>query len=89
MSEGTNDWNEVDPRVKWCMDLLDWEGAEPNTLYSYYVPPIFGALMGAGLNIFRNVTGRNSPIVAWTRFLTGQETIFLLRGLGLSNETVA
>jgi hypothetical protein len=37
--------------------------------------------------------GRNSPIVGWTRFLTGQarnkETIFLLRDLDLSNETVA
>jgi hypothetical protein len=37
--------------------------------------------------------GRNSPIVASSRFLTGQatnlETILLLCGLNLSNETVA
>ncbi len=39
-------WDDPDPRIKWALDILDWEGAEVTSVPSYYMMPFSGASLG-------------------------------------------
>ena len=44
-SNGEKIWENPDPRIKWALDILDFEGTEPTTMLDYYFWP---AVLGAG-----------------------------------------
>ena len=70
MSDSSNSkWDEVDPRVQWAMDILDWEGAEPTSIFHYYASPVVGAGIGISSVLVTNFANRrpartNLPVTA-------------------------
>ncbi len=58
MAKDSGDWKEIDPRVQWCFDIMDWEGQEPVSWIGYHAPVAFGTAGGAASFIMRNWTLR-------------------------------
>ena len=54
MATDKKDWQEVDPRVQWAMDILDWGDVEPSSPTVYLGVPVFGGLVGVSTGFVRN-----------------------------------
>ena len=54
MATDKKDWQEVDPRVEWAMNIMDWGDSEPNSMFSYYAVPSFGVGLCGSAMLVRN-----------------------------------
>ncbi len=56
-------WDDPDPRVKWALDEMDFDGTEPSSLMSFYSMGVTGALCMGGMGLLRNHLSRR-PLYA-------------------------
>ncbi len=56
-------WDEVDPRVQWAMDELDFDGSEPSSLLGQVTQVGAFGLLGGALYPFHNWS-RRRPLYA-------------------------